>query len=110
MIVCLRRSMRHQNFRIACFLTLGIMATSLTAASQTSDKMEQTANDFKANCTNCHAETGGGTALGNRLHVKNLYSKEVLEKSTADLAQTIRAGKEICRLLEISSTLVRFRD
>jgi mono/diheme cytochrome c family protein len=70
------------------------MAISLTATSQTNDKMEQAANDFKANCTNCHAENGGGTALGNRLHVKNLYSKEVQEKSTADLAETIRTGKE----------------
>jgi cytochrome c6 len=66
---------------------------NLAAPAQTPEKWEAAANAFKANCTTCHAEDGSGTALGNRLHVKNLYSKEVQDKPSSDLAHTISDGK-----------------
>ena len=94
MIICTQALGHHRKLKIASLVLFGFVTTGLQATAQTPDKWETAANTFKANCTNCHAEDGSGTAIGNRLHVKNLYSKEVQEKSNSDLIQTIGAGKD----------------
>ncbi len=48
---------------------------------------------FKTDCATCHGDDGSGSALGKRLHAKDLRSAEVQSKPSAALAQTIRAGK-----------------
>jgi mono/diheme cytochrome c family protein len=76
----------------ACLLIPGGAALGPLAAAQTSAS-SGAASTYKANCAVCHGEDGSGTALGTRLQVKDLRSKEVLEKSSSALAQTIRDGK-----------------
>jgi cytochrome c6 len=83
----------HGNLKIARFVVLGIVAAAQLAAAQSAANTETAESTFKTTCAICHAEDGSGTALGRRLHAKDLRSKEVQEKSSAALAQTIRAGK-----------------
>ena len=71
----------------------GIIAAGPLAMAQTTASTDTAASTYKANCVICHADDGSGTALGIRLKAKDLRSKEVQEKTSAELAQTIRAGK-----------------
>jgi mono/diheme cytochrome c family protein len=61
--------------------------------AQTEATTETAASAYKTNCVICHGEDGSGTPLGIRLKAKDLRSKEVQEKSSAELAQTVSAGK-----------------
>lgn len=94
MIICAQALGHHRKLNIACLVFFGFAIMGLQATAQTPDKWEAAANIFKANCITCHGEDGAGTAIGNRLHVKNLYSKEVQAKSSDDLAHVIGAGKD----------------
>jgi len=71
----------------------GTIAAGPLAIAQTIAATEAAASTYKANCVICHADDGSGTALGIRLKAKDLRSKEVQDKTSAELAQTIRAGK-----------------
>jgi mono/diheme cytochrome c family protein len=64
------------------------MATAQTPANQ-----ETPESLFKTNCALCHGDDGAGTELGKRFKVKDLRSKEVQDKSSADLAQIVHDGK-----------------
>lgn len=79
--------------RATHFVLLGTVAAGPLAVAQTTATADTAASTYKANCAICHAEDGSGTPLGIRLKAKDLRSKEVQEKSSAELAQTIRAGK-----------------
>jgi cytochrome c6 len=72
---------------------VGTIAAGPLAMAQTTATPDTAASTYKANCVICHAEDGSGTPLGIRLKAKDLRSKEVQEKTSAELAQTIRAGK-----------------
>jgi len=84
----------HGSLKTALSVALGVVAVVSLAPAQTASSTEMAAATFKANCATCHAEDGSGTALGRRLHVKDLRTKEVQEQSTPVLAQTINEGKE----------------
>jgi cytochrome c6 len=71
----------------------GTMAAGPLAMAQTTATTETAASAYKANCVICHADDGSGTPLGIRLKAKDLRNKEVQEKPSSELAQTIRAGK-----------------
>ena len=75
-------------------MVLVLVAASPWAAAQTTVDANWVAITFKANCAICHAEDFAGTALGNRLHVKDLRTQEVQERSPKELAQTIKVGKD----------------
>jgi cytochrome c6 len=83
----------HRNLKTAHFVVLGIFAVASLATAQSIPNTETTENIYKTNCATCHGEDGSGTALGNRLHVKDLRTKEIQQQSTKVLAQTITAGK-----------------
>jgi len=63
------------------------------ALAQTAPAPETAESLFKTNCALCHGDDGAGTDLGKKFNVKDLRSKEVQDKSSADLAEIIRAGK-----------------
>jgi cytochrome c6 len=63
------------------------------ASAQTAGDADAATAAFKANCAICHGEDGSGTPFGNRLHAKDLRGKDVQAKSSDELAQTIRMGK-----------------
>jgi mono/diheme cytochrome c family protein len=69
------------------------VSSSLTPA-QAAESGETASGAYKANCAICHSDDGSGTPLGIRLHAKDLRSKEVQAKSSEELAQTIRTGKD----------------
>ena len=48
---------------------------------------------FADQCALCHGDDGAGTELGKRFKVKDLRSKEVQDKSSADLALIVHDGK-----------------
>jgi mono/diheme cytochrome c family protein len=93
MIACLRAMALHRNLKTAHLMVLGIVAAASLATAQTIPNTETTENIYKTNCATCHGEDGSGTALGNRLHVKDLRTREIQQQSTKVLAQTITAGK-----------------
>jgi mono/diheme cytochrome c family protein len=96
MIACLRTWGLHGSLKTAQFVVLGIAAAGPfgpLATAQSTANPATAANTYKANCAICHGDDGSGTALGNRLHVKDLRAREVQEKSTKALAQIIGAGK-----------------
>jgi mono/diheme cytochrome c family protein len=72
---------------------LGLAVLAPQCGAQTTAPGETAESTFKAKCATCHGEDFAGTVLGNRLHVKDLRSKEVLDKPDADLTQTVTAGK-----------------
>jgi len=80
--------------RAAILAILGIVAGCSLLSAQSTANPGTAASIFKERCAICHAEDGSGTALGSRLHVRDLRAKEVQEKSTSELAQTIGAGKD----------------
>ena len=71
-----------------------IAVSSSSAPAQAAASDETASGTYKANCAICHADDGSGTPLGIRLHAKDLRSKEVQAKSSEELAQMIRAGKD----------------
>jgi cytochrome c6 len=96
MIACLRTRRLHGNLKTAQLVVLGVAAAGLIgpySTAQTTGNPATAASTYKANCAVCHGEDGSGTALGNRLHVKDLRAREVQERSTKALAQIISAGK-----------------
>lgn len=93
MIARLRALAVYLNLKTAHLVVLGIVGMASLATAQTIPSTETTENIYKANCATCHGEDGSGTALGNRLHVKDLRLREIQEQSTKVLAQTITAGK-----------------
>jgi mono/diheme cytochrome c family protein len=99
MIACLRTWGLHGSLKTARLVVLGIAGAGSfvpvgpMATAQSSANSATAASTYKANCAICHGEDGSGTALGNRLHVKDLRAREVQDKSTKALAQIISAGK-----------------
>jgi mono/diheme cytochrome c family protein len=79
--------------RAANLVVLGAVTAGPLAMAQTPVATGTAESAFKANCVICHAEDGSGTPLGIRLKAKDLRSKEVQDKTSAELAQTVRAGK-----------------
>lgn len=79
--------------KITVFVALAITPIGMIASSQSAANTESAGDSFKKNCAMCHAADGSGTALGKRLHTPDLRSKEVHEKTSAVLAQSIVAGK-----------------
>jgi len=101
MFACLRALGMNVLSRTAYLVALGSIAGAIVgtvtagplAVAQTAASTDAAASAYKANCVICHAEDGSGTPLGIRLKAKDLRSKEVQEKPSTELAQTIRAGK-----------------
>jgi mono/diheme cytochrome c family protein len=88
------RTMRLRGTLAAALLVaLGLAVLAPRGGAQTTAAGETAESTFKAKCVTCHGEDGAGTVLGNRMHVKDLRSKEVLDKTNADLTQAITAGK-----------------
>jgi len=83
----------HGKLKAACLIVFGIAAACALATAQANANTGTAADSYKANCAICHADDGSGTALGKRLHAKDLRAKEVQDKPSEALAQTIRAGK-----------------
>jgi len=94
MIARLRKLGVHGILMAACLLVLAIATAGPHAMAQSPQDSATPASTFKANCVICHGEDGAGTALGNRFQVKDLRSPEVQEKTNAELAETIRGGKD----------------
>ena len=93
MIACLRMFGVHGKLKTTCLAVLGIAAACALTTTQAAANTETAADTYKANCAICHADDGSGTALGKRLHAKDLRAKEVQDKRAEELAQTIHAGK-----------------
>ena len=93
MIACLRKWGLHGNLKTAHIVFLGIVAAGSLAVAQEPANTETAASLYKEKCAACHGEDGSGTVLGNRLHVKDLRSKEVQAQSSKVLTETVRAGK-----------------
>lgn len=47
---------------------------------------------FQGNCSMCHGDDGGGTAVGKSLHIPDLRSSQVQAKSNTALANFISQG------------------
>ena len=88
------RSLRSLGKLKGAVVVLGVLVAGQFAGGQAAAGKETAAATFKANCEVCHGADGSGSDLGHRLHVKDLRSNEVQSKSSAFLAQTIRAGKD----------------
>jgi mono/diheme cytochrome c family protein len=90
----LLRALRLDAFpRTAILALLGIGAASPLAMAQATAATDTAATIYKANCVICHGEDGSGTPLGIRLKAKDLRSKEVQDKTSKELAETIHTGK-----------------
>jgi len=94
MIERLRELEIHRVPRATCLAIFAFVITNPFAIAQATPGAETGASLYTANCAICHAEDGTGTPFGARLHVKDLNTKEVQEKASAELAQTIRTGKD----------------
>jgi cytochrome c6 len=93
MIACLGIFGVHGRLKAACLGIVVIAAACAQGTTQAAADTETVTSTYKTNCVICHAEDGSGTALGKRLHAKDLRTKEVQDKPSEELAQTIRAGK-----------------
>jgi mono/diheme cytochrome c family protein len=93
MIARLRALGLDGSLRTAGFVVAGTVAAGLMGNAQTAPDKGTAASIYSANCAICHGEDGSGTALGNRLKVRDLRSREVQETPSAVLARTISAGK-----------------
>jgi mono/diheme cytochrome c family protein len=93
MIACLRALRRNGNLKTALVVVFAIVAAGPLASAQTPAGKQTAAEIFKAKCETCHGQDGSGTALGHRLHVKDLRSSEVQSRSSAELAQVIHDGQ-----------------
>lgn len=80
--------------KTAQLVVLVIAAAGSLATAQAPAKDDTGAGIYKANCVICHGDDGAGTTLGTRLQVKDLRSKEVQDRSAAELAQAIMAGTD----------------
>lgn len=83
----------NRVLKIAALIALAITSTGPAARAQSAANTESAADLYKKNCLMCHGVDGSGSALGKRLHTPDLRSKEVQEKTSAVLAQSIAAGK-----------------
>jgi len=92
MIACLRTLAASKKLKAAHVVVLSIVASGSLATAQTPASPDTPASTYKANCAICHGDDGSGSAIGARLHVKDLRSKEVQDKSASELEQTVRAG------------------
>jgi cytochrome c6 len=93
MFACLRALGMNAPQRAAHLMLIGAMAAGPLAMAQATATTDTAASAYKANCVICHADDGSGTPLGIRLKAKDLRSKEVQDKTSAELAQTVRTGK-----------------
>lgn len=84
----------HGSAKVSRLAFLGIITMSPLAMAQTAPAPETAESLFKTNCALCHGDDGAGTELGKKFNVKDLRSKEVQDKSSEDLAQIIRVGKD----------------
>lgn len=80
--------MLNRNSRTRA-IVLALFFASLTAYSQS-----PAANTFKAKCSMCHGNDGlGNTTVGKSLGIHSYKAPEVLKMSDAELAATIKNGK-----------------
>lgn len=93
MVEFLRIFAVHRSLKFAGLVASTLAAVGPLATAQTPSDAGPVASIFKTNCAICHAEDGAGTALGNRLKTPDLRTKEIHEKTSAELAHTIREGK-----------------
>ncbi len=93
MIACLRALMGDGKLRTALVVAAAIVAAGLPASAQEPAAKQTAAEIFKSKCETCHGADGSGTALGHRLHVKDLRSNEVQARSSSELAQVIHDGQ-----------------
>ena len=94
MIACAHKWTIHRNLKIVHSVVLGIAIAGPMAAAQAPATPETPESLFKTNCALCHGDDGAGTELGKRFKVKDLRSKEVQDKSSADLALVVHDGKD----------------
>jgi cytochrome c6 len=94
MIAYLRKLNIHRNLKTVHIVALGIAIAGPMAAAQAPATPETPESLFKTNCALCHGDDGAGTELGKRFKVKDLRSKEVQDKSSADLTQVVHDGKD----------------
>ena len=65
-----------------------------SAATLTSFAQAPGADTFKTKCAMCHGDDGlGNTAMGKALGIQSYKAPEILKMSNADLATTIKNGK-----------------
>jgi len=83
----------NRILRITALIALGFSPLVSIARAQTTANADAVAESYKKNCLMCHGPDGAGSALGKRLHTPDLRSKEIREKTSAVLAQSISAGK-----------------
>lgn len=94
MIACAHKWTIHRNLKIVHSVVLGIAIAGPMAAAQAPATPETPESLFKTNCALCHGDDGAGTELGKRFKVKDLRSKEVQDKLSADLALVVHDGKD----------------
>ena len=94
MIACVHKWTIHRNLRIVHVVVLGIAIAGPMAAAQAPAAPETPEGLFKTNCALCHGDDGAGTELGKRFKVKDLRSKEVQDRSSADLSKVVHDGKD----------------
>jgi mono/diheme cytochrome c family protein len=94
MIAYLLKLNIHRNLKIVLSVVIGIAMAGPMAAAQAPATPETPESLFKTNCALCHGDDGAGTELGKRFKVKDLRSKEVQDKSSADLALIVHDGKD----------------
>ena len=92
MMACLRISAASKYVKTALVVALAILAAGSQATAQTAASLDSAGATYKANCAICHGDDGAGSAIGARLHVKDLRSKEVQDRSAKELEQIVRAG------------------
>ena len=91
--------MRLKGFRScgrakAAGMALVLLASAgISATAQAPDKWAAAESTFKDNCVLCHGDNLAGTPIGTALKVKDLRSKEVLDKKDDALAHTISTGQ-----------------
>jgi cytochrome c6 len=83
----------NRTLKLMAFVAIGIQPAGLVAGAQTAANADSAGESYKKNCSMCHAADGSGTTIGKRLHTPDLRSKEVQEKTSTVLAQSIISGK-----------------
>ena len=85
------RSIRDSRF----LLSFSWIVSFLLLVSQLAPAQESSgAATFKTKCALCHGADGtGNTPLGKQLQAANLRSKEVQQKTDAELRQVVHDGK-----------------
>ena len=85
------RKSRFQNLMTA-MVAFASFVGSTTLLGFGQEANASAADTYKTNCVSCHGADGRGSPVGKSLHVPDLHSSQVQQKSDAQLSDVITQG------------------